>query len=130
MKYRARLDGDGIYQGVEAVSELSTGDVEVPGDCDLAAGRYWWDGEKFEPLAKRGAADRNPPPESIEAIALGFVSLWKSGSPLHDATHEWLGAYFTGVDMLESIDGGKHKFRNDALVVEYMTARGLTKGQQ
>jgi hypothetical protein len=48
--YRAKLNADGIYQGIEEVASLAAGDVEVPGDCDLAVGEYMWDGGTFIPM--------------------------------------------------------------------------------
>jgi hypothetical protein len=51
MDHRAILDAAGVYQGVEEVETLVAGDVPVPADCDLPAGKYVWLGYTFMPLS-------------------------------------------------------------------------------
>jgi len=82
--FRAKLDKDNIYYGVEEVETLSDTDVEVPHDCDLKHGMYRWDGQTFLPLSRGSAkpipdmplaeralyelikATKNPPPYCVE----------------------------------------------------------------
>jgi hypothetical protein len=41
----AKLDDKNIYQGIEFIDPktLTDSHVEVPGDCDLKIGKYYWD---------------------------------------------------------------------------------------
>ena len=84
--FRAKLDENNIYYGVEEVETLSDIDVEVPHDCDLKPGMYRWDvdGQTFMPLTRGSAkpvqnmplaeralyelikATKNPPPYCVE----------------------------------------------------------------
>lgn len=133
MKTIAILEGpQQIYRGVREIDDdkLTDLDVEVPADCDLVPGKYAWVAEKkaFVPLSKISPVDRRPDPDAQIAIALGFIAMWKAGIAMHATTLDWLDAFFTSIEMMESIDGGKHAFRHDAAVVEYLIARGLTKG--
>jgi hypothetical protein len=44
MAYVAKLDTNGIYQGVEEIpeKEVTEAHVRVPKDCDLVPGKYKW----------------------------------------------------------------------------------------
>jgi hypothetical protein len=44
----AKLDEQNVFQGVEFIDRkaLTAYHVEVPGDCDLKVGKYFWDKEK------------------------------------------------------------------------------------
>lgn len=44
----AILDEQGFYQGVQhiAESELTDAHVQVPPDCDLPIGKYYWDKQR------------------------------------------------------------------------------------
>jgi hypothetical protein len=44
----AKLDENSIYQGIELINQknLTKEHVEVPGDCDLKIGKYYWDTDK------------------------------------------------------------------------------------
>ena len=66
--FRAKLDSDQVYWGVEIVEELGTNDVVVPEDCDLRPGHYWWDGEKFMPLAREAKRDAPEAPALDRAL--------------------------------------------------------------
>lgn len=40
--FKAILDINGVYFGMEEVVQLLEGDVEVPENCDLPPGKYKW----------------------------------------------------------------------------------------
>jgi len=101
----AILDAAGVLQGFEKVPKKkwkpAAGRVPVPDDCDLAPGRYRWDGEQgtFVPLAPKGSGDATTVDvPSIHAIALGFASLHNQGLVLHVEALAWLRAYERSLD--------------------------------
>lgn len=73
--YRAKLDADGVYFGVEYVRELADGDVPVDADCDLAPGKYKWnaDANRFEPLP-RGQQKSSPGAVTAERALFDLIS--------------------------------------------------------
>lgn len=50
--FKAILDNENTYFGMEEVSEIKDFDVEVPADCDLPIGKYKYNfhTHSFEPL--------------------------------------------------------------------------------
>lgn len=93
----AMLDKRGVLTGYESCAgkawKTRKGQVAVPDGCDLAPGRYRWDGKTFLPLAPDGSQDRlEQEPDAIRAIALGFVKLSETVE-LPEATLLWLESY-------------------------------------
>lgn len=72
--YRAKLDADGVYFGVEPVSELLDGDVQVEPNCDLAHGKYKWSpaAQRFEPLP-RGQQKNAPGEVTLEQALFDLI---------------------------------------------------------
>lgn len=75
--FRAKLDQSGIYLGLEQVTEILEGDIEVDDDCGLIAGRYKWNGVTFLPLIK---SQQKPSPEipSFEEALLSLIAVMPS----------------------------------------------------
>ena len=99
--YRALLDQNGVYQGLELVrGQARATDVIVPGDCDLEPGRYRWDGSTFLPLPKFiEAAELVEEPATLAAIAAGFNAVEeKFPGTLPAITRRWLDWFKTTVD--------------------------------
>lgn len=97
-KYRAKLDADGIYWGVEQVAALAAGDVEVPQECDLKPGHYRWNRDAkpepcFEPLPKSLRRDAPEQPLTERALYELFLAMLEAGQPLPRYCIEW-GAWF------------------------------------
>jgi hypothetical protein len=44
----AKFDANKVYQGIEFIDRktLTADHVQVPGDCDLKTGKYYWSVEK------------------------------------------------------------------------------------
>ncbi len=102
--YRAKLDADQIYWGVEAVDELADGDVAIDPDCDLAQGKYKWNADAhptpcFEPLPKDQRRDTPQQPLADRALYELIVSLDKAGMKLPDYCEEWAMWYEKTLDM-------------------------------
>ncbi|HXC41237.1 MAG TPA: hypothetical protein VN667_20055 [Burkholderiales bacterium] len=100
---RARLDGDGVYLGLDVIdpAELQEGDVEVPADCDLAAGKYRWDGKTFLPIMSQfaGASPPAAAPVSAEVALAGLIAALKQAkTPLPAATERWYAAFKNTID--------------------------------
>lgn len=91
----------GRYIGVKKIAAADRTDdhVEVPHDCDLATGRYRWDGKAFQPVAA-DPQGQTPviEPNALNAIALGFMAFTASGISLPAATTAWLDSYARTVD--------------------------------
>ena len=89
-KHRAILDPDGVYQGHEPADALGPDDVEVPEDCDLAIGRYRWDGKRFVPIRDAGRHDLLDEPHTLRAVARGFAAIDKAQPDLlPQETKDW-----------------------------------------
>ena len=88
----AKLDEKNIYQGIEEIEDdaLQPHHIEVPHDCDLAAGRYMWDGHTFNLITDPQRIKTNDP-DAINAIAIGLIAIHQSGTvALPDETLAWL----------------------------------------
>ena len=92
MAYRARLDHDRIFWGVEEVEALGLEDVGVPADCDLAPGMYRHNAEAtpaptFEALPREA---RKAAPEA-PSLEMAFFDLLEIGpdAPRVRAWKEW-----------------------------------------
>lgn len=96
--FRAVLDADRVYWGVEEVASWTVGDVEVPEDCDLKPGHYQWDatGEKFVPLLREQRRD-TPEAPSLERA---FYALLKSFPDLPPHCQEWVQWFEKSFDAL------------------------------
>lgn len=98
LKYRAKLDADSIYWGVEEVAELEVGDVEVPRDCDLKPGHYRHDGEKFIPLERHQRRDSQNAPMTERALYELLLSMKRAGNPVPAYCDEWARYYEQTMD--------------------------------
>ena len=92
--YRAKLDGNKIYFGVEEVAALQAGDVEIPHDCDLAVGAYKWSGTAFDALPPLRRKDAPSIPTTEEA----FAALIKAMPNPPAECSAWLAYFETTID--------------------------------
>lgn len=98
----AVLDEQGVLTGfeeIEAENHTPPPDrVEVPGGCDLVPGRYRWDGDQFVPIPLRGGAGIPEEPNTLRAIARGFMALRDQGTELPGETLDWISWYERSID--------------------------------
>jgi hypothetical protein len=94
--FRARLDSNGVYFGVEEVEELTADDVEVPEKCDLKIGAYKWvkENKQFVPLPK--GKQTKTPDAPMEERAL--YELIKSLPNPPEYCIKWSNWYKTSLD--------------------------------
>jgi hypothetical protein len=100
MRNFAQLDGEGVLAGFVQIDDAAPdaavpppNRVEVPMACDLAPGRYRWDGRSFVPLVVDDG-ERLQQLNGVKAIALGLMAVRDSGLvALPPYTLEWLGWY-------------------------------------
>lgn len=101
-KHRAVLDPDGMYRGHEPLpgkAALNPDDVEVPPDCDLAPGRYRWDGKTFLPVKSPEPEDVVNEHHTLVAVAAGFAAVEKAlPGTLPEITLRWIDWYEKTVD--------------------------------
>lgn len=103
MQHRAILDPDGVYQGHEPALEdfeFRAGDPPpLSPDCDLAPGRYRWDGQKFLPIGEPTGERILEQPPILRAMALGFAAIdEKDPDLLPPETKEFLRWFKTTLD--------------------------------
>lgn len=111
MKHRAILDPDGVYQGNEPAPkgfEFRPGDPPpLSPDCDLAIGRYQWDGKTFVPIRDAGRHDLLDEPHTLRAVARGFAAINKAQPALlPQETKDWLKWFAKTVDAKGNFDKG------------------------
>lgn len=97
MKYRAKIDADRVYWGVEQVATLAAGDVEIPKDCDLAPGAYKWDANAFVPLAPVNRKATSAP-STEKALALLIDALVAAKVAIPEYTAAWRAHFATTID--------------------------------
>lgn len=97
--YRAKLDFDLVYWGVEQVDALAAADVAVPVDCDLRPGAYRWDvkNARFEPLAPSQVKKAEGAPTLEQAFADLVVQI-ATQADLPPRTKAWLDNFNKTVD--------------------------------
>lgn len=88
--WMALLDADGTLTGFDETGKAEG--VKVEPGCDLAPGKYAWDGKTFVPLLHRFRQDQIVNPDAMTAIALGFGAI-RDGKPLGPYTLAWLMAF-------------------------------------
>lgn len=101
MAYRAKLDNDGIYWGIEEIAAAGAGDVEIPQDCDLKPGAYRWNKKDatFDPLPPsqvRSSADTVDFERAVYELCEGLDAA--GGKPLPALTVTWCKQYETSFD--------------------------------
>jgi hypothetical protein len=105
--YAARLDADGIYQGMDHLPKDQLTPLHLPQiqDCDLPAGHARWVPDKAAPyggsfhylrrtVTKEALTDAN----TVRAIACGFLALQAQGFKLPSETLAWLEKYTASFD--------------------------------
>lgn len=100
-KKTAVVDAKGVYLGMfDEGAEIPTGALRIPAvtECDLEAGRYYWDGKAFQPRSRGAIAAIQDEPNMINAIYDGFVALQRQGFDLPATTREWMDWYATSFD--------------------------------
>ena len=97
--FRAKLDADCVYWGVEEVSVLTDGDIEVPADCDLKPGHYKYNRQAnwFEALPREQKRD-TPEVPSFERALFALIKSLPYEPPLH--CKEWAAWYEKSFDTL------------------------------
>jgi hypothetical protein len=101
--YRAKLDADRIYWGVEEVATLDPGDIEVPADCDLKQGHYRWNPEatpvpRFDPLEREARKSAPEAPSRDKAFAHLIDALAATGAAIPEYTRKWREWFATTID--------------------------------
>lgn len=123
MTFVAKLDADGVYQGVDAIPSSAVTDehVPLPGGCDLPPGRYFWSREKstFLPLAspQQRAVEA---PIALNALAWALLAMDGAGMRLSRPCLDWLDVYIKTIDF--GIPGGEV---DGALLNGYLQKRGM-----
>lgn len=100
--YRAKLDFDMVYWGVEQVDVLAAADVAVPPNCDLRPGAYRWDAKaaRFEPLAPSQVKKAEGAPTLEQAFAELAAHIAAGQAALPPRVQAWLDNYNQTVDVL------------------------------
>lgn len=75
--FRAKLDQNGLYLGLEEVAEILEGDIELGEDCGLKVGKYRWNGSTFIPLPK-SQQKASPEIPSYEEALLALINVMPS----------------------------------------------------
>jgi hypothetical protein len=97
----AKLDADGVYQGLDAIPVADVTDTHVllPDGCDLPPGKYLWSREKstFLPLAspQQRAVEA---PVALNALAWGLLAMDDAGLRLSRPCLDWLDYYIRTID--------------------------------
>jgi hypothetical protein len=102
-RYRATLDADRIYWGVEVVGEIGLDDVEVAQHCDLKPGHYRWNAEakpvpRFDPLERESRKSAPEAPSRDKALAQLVDALAASGATIPEYTRKWREWFATTID--------------------------------
>lgn len=101
--FRAKLDADRLYWGVEAVAALEPGDVEVPERCDLKPGHYRWNPEakpvpRFEVLERSQRRVEQGAPLADRALYELIWQMHQEGSAIPQYCADWACWYETTMD--------------------------------
>lgn len=97
----ARLDAEGIYQGIDLIpaDQVAADHVPLPDGCDLPPGRYAWDRAQktFAPLAspQQRAVEA---PVALNALAWGLLAQYDTGMVLPPPCLDWLDYYVRTID--------------------------------
>lgn len=98
----ARIDLMGVYQGVETIAAdaLTPAHVVVPADCDLAPGRYRWDGASFVPITQPKLGPTLAAGVTAEIALAGVIVALQAvpGVVLPPAVTLWLAAFQQTLD--------------------------------
>jgi hypothetical protein len=94
----ALLDDGGLLTGYETGPAASATDrrIVVPEGCDLAPGKYRWDGEAFLPL-RPAQPSSEAEPDALRAMAL-FVMAAANGKPAPAEAVAWAEWYLKSID--------------------------------
>lgn len=100
----AQLDADGIYQGVTEINEtdLTAEHVQLKHGCDLPLGEHRWDKHKRTFVSIREVVPGNAAPDaqSVNALAIGMISLHAQGLTLPPETLARLDSYTSSMDFM------------------------------
>lgn len=98
--YRAKLDADGIYWGVEEVDALGDADFKVPADCDLKPGAYRLnaDAKRMDPLLPQHVKLEPAAPDFQRAFYDLAAAMHARDGALPASTLAWCLAYEASFD--------------------------------
>jgi hypothetical protein len=94
--FRAKLDSNGMFLGLEEVAELLDSDIELGEDCGLKPGKYRWDGTTFLPLPK----SQQKLSEEYPSLEAAFYSLLQSQVTLTADCEKWIEGYKKSFDAI------------------------------
>ena len=102
----AVIDADKVYQGMVTLTrkELSSLHLTEIQECDLPAGKYWWDEKAscFWPI-RPPEPEKALTPNGIKAIFEGFKAIQASGLiDLPKETKRWMNWYERSIDNRDS----------------------------
>jgi hypothetical protein len=99
----ALLDSQFVFRGLETTLEPEADSqhrINVPADCDLAPGKYFWSHEKgrfipiSDPLEREKAARQH---DVIKAVYRALEAI-EQGKPLPKVTKDWMADYRVSMD--------------------------------
>ena len=103
----AQLDAKRVYWGIKTIpaDQLTTDDVEVPADCDLAPGRYKHSLERkrFEPMLEPA---EKPNVISVEQVLCELAKIALGQGVKSELLASYIVQYENSIDQVKDIDGG------------------------
>jgi hypothetical protein len=92
--FKALIDANGVLIGYERTFEDG---IEVPDECDLAPGRYKWNGTSFVPILEAFTKTEVDAPDTVTAIAVALKAM-RDGKPMPGITLKWLEEFDKTID--------------------------------
>lgn len=102
----AILNESGVLIAYERGSNVEPSGVFVQVDdgCDLDVNKYYWDGAKFIPVPRVGAADEVKQQNVLRAIFLGFRAIeTRFPNTLPRETKDWLDQFSKSIDNVKAV---------------------------
>jgi hypothetical protein len=106
MKALAVLDSAGVLTSYEQIEDDVLEDAILPGSrilvpdgCDLAPGKYRWNGQTFIPIGANGQDMVAEELDTVRAITLALMAI-RDGKPFPPETLKWLDWYENSFDNL------------------------------
>jgi hypothetical protein len=120
----AVLDAAGIYQGTAQIAEadLTEEHVRLDDGCDLPPDAYRWDRDRRTFIhIGRATARVVEAPNTLNAVAWGFLAMRQAGTALPAKTLRWIDWYVGTIDFAGSWENQDEA----ALVANYRRERGI-----